>query len=78
MLVCTLSFFTVAVVHVYYLSADTDVYRLFDATDEQYIQTYICPPFLDCIVTSSGIKEKEKIKALIEKGGEQLVCLALV
>lgn len=44
-------------------------FRLFNATDSEFVSQFSCPQFLGCIVTSSGIKLKDEIKDIVTKGG---------
>lgn len=46
-----------------------NMFRLFDATDSEFVSQFTCPQFLGCVVTSSGIKQKDEIKDLVTKGG---------
>lgn len=30
---------------------------------------FICPPFIGCVITSSGLKQRDEIRELVTKGG---------
>ena len=34
---------------------------------------YSCPIFLGCVVTSSNVAERDKIKQIVEKGGLYII-----
>ncbi|XP_067928682.1 DNA topoisomerase 2-binding protein 1-like [Watersipora subatra] len=42
---------------------------LFDAKETDFLKKYACPMFLGCVITASNIKERDKIKEIVEKGG---------